>query len=174
MAKVARGKTGPPRDGRARLRASRAASFCWQPSPCARRPGPFRSSATAPAGERLVFCCRKTSASTAPCTSRRMCCPTHCASYCAPCQPVLRAFVHLVGQRRRLQGIHQVGDSVGIWALRAPKACGVQRSPNSFGREATDYGIVFALRRRLRGIQGYLAHKKTPPPDPTVGLCLGS
>ena len=39
--------------------------------------------------QKLVFCCRTTSASTAPCTSRRMCCPTHCASYCAPCQPLL-------------------------------------------------------------------------------------
>jgi hypothetical protein len=27
----------------------------------------------------------------------------------------------------------------------------------------------------VEGIQGYLAHKKTPPPqDPTVGRCLGS
>jgi len=42
--------------------------------------------------QRLVFCCRTTSASTAPCTSRRMCCPTHGAGYCAPCQPLLRAF----------------------------------------------------------------------------------
>ena len=31
--------------------------------------------------ERLVFCCRTTSASTAPCTSRKVCCPTHGASY---------------------------------------------------------------------------------------------
>ena len=23
------------------------------------------------------------------------------------------------------------------------------------------------------GVQGYLAHKKTPPQEPTVGLCLG-
>ena len=42
--------------------------------------------------ERLVFCCRTTSASSAPCTSRRICCHMHCASYCAPCQPLLRAF----------------------------------------------------------------------------------
>ena len=33
-------------------------------------------------------------------------------------------------------------------------------------------GVSLALRISLGQLHGYLAHKKTPPPDPTVGLCL--
>ena len=39
--------------------------------------------------QRLVFCCRTTSASTAPCASRRMCCPAHRVNNCAQCEPLL-------------------------------------------------------------------------------------
>ena len=73
----------------------------WSPAP----PG----SAT----ERLVFCCRATSASTAPCTSRRMYYLTHCASYCAPCQPEVRHLPRVSGAGRWVSGLRAYVSGVG-------------------------------------------------------------
>jgi len=54
------------------------------------------------------------------------------------------------------------------------KSMGLKYEPSSEPLAATRYrGVDTCPPPRHGTLQGYLAHKKHPPQDPTVGLCLG-
>ena len=128
-----------------------------------------------------VWHCRTASATTAPCTFRRTLGPTHCASLCTPCQPLVRAFSisspHLYLYYIYIYTYIYIYIHICILVQSPPPAGSRRGSPDdgvfdSYWSNLTHTGQFFGaapFQDAWSAPQGYLAHKKLPPP---LGMVL--